>query len=154
MNANLSVARFVATGAGVGNIGFAPGTWGTVLALPICWALSFIHVGYAAACTAVLIAAAVWAAHVMEKKLGRKDPGCIVIDEVAGMVVTLLGLSFTVKSAVLGFVVFRFLDIVKPPPVGTLDRRLTGGIGIVADDVAAGVVGNLALRLVFLMTGA
>ena len=149
-----SAARFVATGGPVGSMPVAPGTFGTLLGLPICFGLSRIDLTHAVICCVFLIGVAVWSAHRAEKIIGARDPGGIVIDEIAGMAVTLVGLPFTVKSAVLGFMVFRLLDIVKPPPVGYLDRKLSGGIGIVTDDVAAGVIGNFLLRLVFSITGA
>lgn len=79
--------------------------------------------------------------------MGRKDPGAIVIDEVVGMAVALLGLPLTPATIIGGFILFRLLDIIKPFPVGWLDRRLSGGTGIVADDVAAGIIANLILRV-------
>ncbi len=88
-----------------------------------------------------------------EKILKKKDPGCIVIDEIAGIMVTLLGFQFHVGSALAGFIIFRFFDILKPFPIGTIDKRLTGGTGIVADDVAAGVLSNIILRVAFVVTG-
>ena len=101
------------------------------------------------AATVPLSGVAVWAAHRAERVLGLKDPGCVVIDEIAGMAVTLLGLPFTAKTAAAGLLAFRLLDIFKPPPMGTVDRRLSGGVGIVMDDLVAGVGANLILRLVF-----
>lgn len=142
-----------ATGLGVGYMPVAPGTFGTLLGLPLCFGLSLMDLPYAALCSAGLIAVAIWTAHEAEKILDRTDPGCIVADEIAGMVVTLLGLPFTLKTAVLGFLVFRLLDIVKPPPVRYLEEHFKGGLGVVLDDVAAGVIGNLMLRLVFSVTG-
>ena len=89
---------------------------------------------------------AVWVAHHAERIMGTKDPGAIVIDEVVGMLVACLGLSLTPASAVILFILFRLFDILKPFPVGWLDRRLSGGVGIVADDVAAGILANLVYR--------
>jgi phosphatidylglycerophosphatase A len=79
--------------------------------------------------------------------MGTQDPGCIVIDEIAGILVAGAGLPFTAPFAVIVFVLFRMLDILKPFPVGWLDRHLKGGIGIVMDDVAAGMLVNFAIRL-------
>jgi phosphatidylglycerophosphatase A len=95
----------------------------------------------------LFIGFAVWIAHAAEKTLKKKDPGCIVIDEVSGMVVTLIGLPFNLTTAVIGFIIFRILDILKPFPIRTLDKRLAGGIGIVADDVVAGIFANIFLRI-------
>lgn len=141
-----NVAVFVATGGYVGKAPVAPGTFGTLIGLPLCYLLSFFRTSAAMGLTIAVIAGAVWAAHRAEAALGRHDPGCIVIDEIAGMAVTLLGLPFTPISAVTGFALFRVFDIAKPPPVRTLDRRVPGGLGVVADDVAAGILANLVLR--------
>jgi phosphatidylglycerophosphatase A len=101
----------------------------------------------AAIATIALILCAVWVAGEVEHQLKTKDPGCIVIDEVAGMMVTLLGLPVTMTTAVAGFFLFRLFDIIKPPPARQLDRHLGGGWGIVMDDIAAGIMANIVLRL-------
>jgi len=95
----------------------------------------------------LIIGLAVWIADVAAKTLKRKDPGCIVIDEIAGMVVTLIGLPFNLTTAVTGFILFRILDILKPYPIRILDKRVSGGLGIVADDVAAGIFANALMRI-------
>ena len=77
----------------------------------------------------------------------------IRVNEVAGMLVTLVGIPFAWHSALSGFVVFRVLDITKPFPIRFLERRLTGGVGVVADDVAAGLIGNLLLRIGYALLG-
>jgi len=153
MNFRNEVVRFTATGGFTGYAPFAPGTFGTLAALPFCLILEHVDYPYDLACVSILLIVATWTAHDLEKALGAKDPGCIVIDEIAGMVVTLLWLPMTLKTAVLGFIVFRLLDIVKPPPIGYCDRKFSGGFGIVLDDVVAGLMGNLVLRVVFAATG-
>jgi len=90
---------------------------------------------------------AVWSAHVVEQQLQVKDPGCVVIDEIAGMTVTMLGFPFTFGNCLAGFLLFRIFDIIKPPPARQLERRLSGGWGIVMDDIAAGIMANIALRI-------
>jgi phosphatidylglycerophosphatase A len=97
---------------------------------------------------------AVWISHEAESLLGVKDPGAIVVDEIAGMAVACWGLPFSLPSAIVLFGLFRLFDIFKPFPVGWLDRRLTGGLGIVADDVAAGILANLVYRLGCWLTAA
>ena len=82
----------------------------------------------------------------MAERVGLKDPGIVVVDEVLGQWVTLLALPFTPATAALGFLLFRAMDIVKPWPARDLER-LPGGWGIMADDVAAGVYAHLALRV-------
>lgn len=91
-----------------------------------------------------------WASGRLARSLGVEDPGVVVIDEVLGMFVSLLGLPFDPVVAVLGFLLFRVFDIVKPYPAAALEH-LPGGLGIMADDVAAGVYANLALRIGFLV---
>ena len=101
----------------------------------------------------VLILVAVWASEHAEKLIEKKDPGVVVVDEVAGMVVTMVGIPFGVVTAISGFVLFRLLDIIKPPPVRFFQDNLPGGAGIVMDDVAAGIIANILLRLVCVIPG-
>jgi phosphatidylglycerophosphatase A len=137
----------MATGGYVGRIPWAPGTWGSLLGLPIIYALAQLSPAWAAIGCAVLTAGAVWVAGRAERQLGVKDPGCIVIDEMAGMTVALLGIPLTTGTGIAGFLLFRLFDIWKPWPVRTLERRLRGGWGIVMDDIAAGVLANIVLRI-------
>jgi phosphatidylglycerophosphatase A len=153
MAAYRQMINLFATGGYVGNCPVAPGTLGTLWGLPIAFTLSRLPQGAAFLVTAAMLAAAVWVAGSAAQMMDAKDPGAIVVDEIVGMVVTLLALPFTAVTAVLGFVLFRLLDIAKPFPIGWLDRRLSGGIGIVADDVAAGVAANLVLRIILIWTG-
>ena len=82
--------------------------------------------------------------------VGRKDPGLVVVDEVAGQWITLVGMPFTAPVVLAGFVLFRVMDIVKPWPARALER-LPGGWGIMADDVAAGIYAQLLLRVLLLV---
>lgn len=143
----------MATGAYSGNAPFAPGTFGTLAGLPVCLVLSFFKPWIAFLAVTGLIVFAVWVSQEASAYIGEKDPGCIVIDEIAGLAVTLLLFPFTLKTAILGFVFFRFFDILKPFPVGFLDREIDGGAGIVLDDVAAGMMAHIVLRMIFQVTG-
>ena len=143
---------FLSTFGYVGKIPFAPGTFGSIAGLIVCFFLSWISVSLSALLTIGLILSAVWLSEHAEKILDKKDPGCIVIDEVAGMVVTMIGIPFNALTATAGFVLFRALDIGKPPPVRTIQDGLPGGAGVVLDDVAAGIIGNLLLRCLCLVT--
>ena len=138
---------FLATGCYIGNISFAPGTFGSVLGLLLCFFLSKIDFSIAVLLTLIFILCAIWIANEAEKIIGIEDPGCIVIDEIAGIVLTLSGLPFNITSATLGFLVFRALDIWKPYPIRLLENKFSGGIGIVLDDVAAGILSNVILRI-------
>ena len=139
---------FLATGFRTGNIPFAPGTFGSLIGLPLCFALAGISAAAAMLWALFFILFAVWIADAAEKILEQNDPGCIVIDEIAGMVVALVGLPFNPITVVIGFIIFRILDIFKPFPIRDLDKRIPGGLGVVADDVAAGIITNLLLRII------
>ena len=148
MNFSEKAAVFLATGFYVGNIPFAPGTLGSLIGLPLCFLLAGVQLSAAIIAALLIIGLAIWIANVAARTLKRKDPGCIVIDEIAGMVVTLIGLPFNLTTAVTGFILFRILDILKPFPIRILDKQVSGGLGIVADDVVAGIFANLSLRII------
>ena len=137
---------WIATGFYTGNIPWAPGTFGTLPGLFVCFFLSRMPLAVSILLVAALIGLAIWIAGEAEKMLGQQDPGCIVIDEIAGMAVTLLAIPFSLQTAIAGFLLFRFFDVIKPPPIRTIDRKVHGGVGIVMDDVIAGVFANLVLR--------
>jgi len=147
MNFKQKLVMFLATGCFIGNISFAPGTFGSILGLPLCFLMSKIGFSSAVLLTVIFILSAIWIAHHAEKLLKTKDPGCIVIDEIAGMTLTLTGLPFNIITVISGFFLFRILDIWKPYPIRLFERKFSGGIGIVMDDVAAGFFSNLVLRL-------
>ena len=130
----------------------APGTFGTLPGLPICWLLSRIDLSITVFLIFLTIPIAIWISGKAEQILGEKDPGCIVIDEIVGMIVALAGLPFNAITVGLGFVIFRLLDITKPFPISFLERRFKGGTGIVLDDVAAGIIANITLRIILQLT--
>jgi phosphatidylglycerophosphatase A len=139
-------ARLLATGFGSGYAPFAPGTAGSVVGLLLFWPLSALAWPYQAVVSAVIsLAGALAATHVADH-VRLKDPGIVVVDEIVGMWVTLIGLPYLPGTAAAGFVLFRLMDVFKPWPARDLER-LPGGWGIVADDVAAGVYANLLLRV-------
>jgi len=147
MNFKQKSVIFIATGCYIGNITFAPGTFGTVLGLLLCFFLSKIDYSMAVLLTLIFILCAIWIASEAEKILKTEDPGCIVIDEIAGIILTLSGLPFNITSVTAGFLIFRALDIWKPYPIRFLENKFSGGIGIVLDDVVAGILSNLILRV-------
>ena len=142
---------FIAEGCGIGRLPKAPGTFGTFLGIPLAYGVSFLGRTEAVIFTLLIIVFSIWIAHLAAKTLGKKDPGSVVIDEIAGMLVTLVGLKFNWTVVVSGFILFRTLDIFKPFPIGWLDQNLSGGVGIVADDVAAGIISNIILRIGLLL---
>lgn len=131
-------ACFLATWGGVGLLPKAPGTWGSLAALPFAWFILALG-GVPALAVAVVIVFAVgcWAGSVYERASGGKDPGSVVIDEVAGQWLALLAAPLDPLAFAIGFVLFRLCDIAKPWPVREFDRRLKGGFGIMFDDIVA-----------------
>jgi len=141
------LAVFVATVGYCGYFPFAPGTAGSAAGLAfyalVWWTGSpLVEAGLILA----LFAAGVWAATAAERYFGGTDPGHIVIDEVVGMLITLAFVPVGWSGAAAGFVLFRIFDVIKPYPARRFER-LHGGLGVMADDVMAGVYANLALRL-------
>ncbi len=142
-------AVFIATGCYAGFAPKAPGTIGSILGLPVSFLLARTACPVMITAIVLLIMLSVWTAGIAEKKLGSKDPGCIVIDEIAGMTIALAGIPFQAGPVFLAFIFFRFFDILKPYPISALERKLSGGVGIVADDLAAGLLANLLVRFLF-----
>jgi phosphatidylglycerophosphatase A len=131
-------AHFIALGFGAGLAPFAPGTFGTLVAIPIAFALQRYagDAGFAAAIV-VLFAVGAWASAVTGRALGVPDHGSIVIDEVVAFLLVLLFTGLTPLRIALAFVLFRFFDIVKPPPVRQVDAALKNGVGVMLDDIVA-----------------
>lgn len=141
------LALLLATAGYAGYVPFAPGTIGSLVGLAVYAALVATRMPIAIpAVTAGLAVAGVWAAARAERYFAKIDPGPVVIDEVVGMLVSLAWIDASVTTAVAGFLVFRIFDIVKPFPAARLERW-GGGLGIMADDVMAGVYANLTLRV-------
>ena len=115
----------------------APGTVGSALAALIIWAVPFSRVGLALFFVGITLGGT-WAAHRAERVLGAKDPGAIVIDEVAGMALTVLPFTPTPAVLAVGFLLFRIFDIFKPFPARA-SQRVIGGIGVMVDDLIAGL---------------
>jgi len=137
----------LATGFGSGFCPILPGTAGTIVAIPICYVLSSLPLVLYALIVAVSFFLSVFVSEKAQKHWGKKDDRRIVIDEIMGFLITMLGVPATLRAVVSGFILFRFFDIVKPPPIRRLER-VGGGYGVVLDDVMAGVYANLFLQLV------
>lgn len=132
----------------VGRIPWAPGTFGSVIGLILAFALSYFSLITYFAVTLVLLVLGVWAAGQYEAITGRHDPKEVVIDEVVGYLVCVFMVPPTWADLLIGFLVFRFLDILKPWPISWIDRKVPGGMGTVADDLAAGLIGLLFMHFV------
>jgi phosphatidylglycerophosphatase A len=140
----------LATGLGSGYSPVAPGTAGSALGVLLFWPLAARGPLVQLAAVLVLSLVGALAASRVARSVGRKDPGLVVVDEVAGQWLTLTALPFTPVVAALGFVLFRVMDVFKPWPARGLEA-LPEGWGIMADDLAAGVYAHLALRALLLL---
>jgi phosphatidylglycerophosphatase A len=139
-------ARLIATWFGAGLLPWAPGTWGSLAALPFAWAIAWAG-GAPGLVTAALLLFFIgwWAAGRTEHASGIADEGAIVVDEVAGQWLTLAAAPLDPLAYLAGFLLFRLFDITKPWPVRWADRRLGGGLGVMADDMLAALYAALAL---------
>lgn len=142
-----SLVKVLATWFGSGLSPVAPGTFGTAAAIPLYLLLAPLPLPWYLAFLVIFSVAACWVADRAEAIYERQDPGLIVIDEVAGFILTMAGVPFGWKEILAGFLLFRFFDVVKPFPARTIDRRMKNGCGVVLDDLAAGVYACLALHL-------
>lgn len=139
-------AFLIATWFGSGLLPKMPGTWGSAAALPFAWMIALYGGPWALLAAALIaFAAGVWAAEVYTRHSGLKDAGPIVIDEVAGQWLTLAPFAPEPFTYIIGFALFRAADIAKPWPAGWADRNLDGGMGVMLDDMIAGIYAGLAL---------
>jgi phosphatidylglycerophosphatase A len=145
-----ALATLIATGFGSGRSPLAPGTAGSAVGLLLFWPLAGLGSAPQLVVVGLVLLAGTAAADHVARRTGRKDPGLVVVDEIVGMWVSLLWLPFNPTTALVGFLAFRAMDIVKPYPARQLEG-LRGGLGIMADDVMAGIYANLLLRVVGLV---
>ncbi len=147
-----SLVKFFALGFWLGRAPWMPGTVGTLLGVPLVYCFyQFGNVGYMVA-TYLFIAFSVWICHLYEERGGPHDASEVVIDEVAGFLVAMTWLPMTWQSFLGAFVLFRVFDIWKPLFIGHLDRKVGGGLGVVLDDVAAGLVTSGILQVMYRRT--
>jgi phosphatidylglycerophosphatase A len=141
------IALILSTWFGIGLLPVAPGTFGSVAAVPIALGLACLGIGYTAFAISIVVAVAIWSSGRCKKLLGNDDPSAVVIDEVAGLLLTMFLLAPSWLTLGLGFALFRFFDILKPYPIRKVEK-LRGGLGIVVDDLVAGVYAHCGVRLI------
>jgi len=141
----------LATGFGVGYSPGAPGTLGTLVAIPVYYFLSNVPSPLYEITLIGFVFLSVWVSGNAEIFFGKKDDQRIVIDEIMGFLITMLWVPKTIRFVIIGFFLFRFFDILKPFPIRRLEKGFRGGFGVVLDDVVAGVYANIVLRLIFLI---
>lgn len=130
----------------------APGTVGTIGAVFLLFALSMFSLEVYFLFLVGFIIFSIWVSGRASCLLGAEDPRQVVIDEVCGYMVTMSFLPLSLTNMVIGFFLFRFFDVVKPPPLRRLES-LKGGVGIVADDICAGVYANVILQIIIRVKG-
>ena len=135
---------------GAGLFPGAPGTLGTLAALPLVLGVSYLGIWGGALTLVIAVGLAIWASGLSQDLLNRSDPPEVVIDEVAGFLLTMYLLPLSWLNLVLGFTLFRFFDLLKPYPIRRLER-LRGGLGIVMDDLGAAIYAHLAVRMILFL---
>jgi len=141
-------AIFFASGFGSGFIPLAPGTWGSAVGVALVWKFWGNSVFVQFLWVLLLGALGVWASGVTCQYFKKQDCQYIVIDEIVGLMITMIGIPITGYELVIGFLLFRLFDVVKPVPVNWVDKKLKNGLGVMLDDVVAGIYGNLIMHLI------
>ncbi|MCD2452182.1 phosphatidylglycerophosphatase A [Methylicorpusculum oleiharenae] len=140
---------FLAFGFGSGLSKKAPGTMGTLAAIPIYWALSALDPWLYGFLVILINLAGIYFCDYAAKKLGEHDFGGIVWDEIGGFLITLLFIPPSWMAVLIGFVLFRWFDIFKPWPISWADKKINGGLGIMLDDIIAGGISCLIMLFIF-----
>lgn len=144
--------HFLALGFGTGLIPLMPGTFGSLAAVPILYAMSFVTLEVFIAITVFSFLLGIYLCGKTARDMKMHDHGSIVWDEVAGMMVTFIAIPINPLSLLLGFLLFRFFDILKPWPIRVFDKRVHGGFGIMIDDIVAGALACACLHgIVYLL---
>jgi len=136
----------LASNAGLGYAPVASGTFGTLAGIPVYYYLACFSWPLQLLTLLAILFLSFWVSDEAGKIYGQADDGRIVIDELVGYLVTVAFLPFSWETALLGFVWFRFFDILKPPPANWFDRELKNGLGVTLDDLVAGIYAAMALR--------
>ncbi len=134
---------------GIGHLQKAPGTWGTIATLPVVYLLSLAGPLIYMPVVLLLLPLGIVASELYVSKFDKPDAPEIVIDEAVGFLIAMAWLPMTWQSLLIGFILFRTLDILKPFPISWVDQKIKGGVGVMADDVLAGIIVNVMMQLLF-----
>ncbi|MEW6739920.1 MAG: phosphatidylglycerophosphatase A [Nitrospirota bacterium] len=140
------LSKIIATVFFIGYIPFAPGTFGSLAGLAFIWIFKPDFLQQIIILTVGFIFG-IASSQIVEKESGTKDSKHIVIDEFVGYMASIIFLPLTIGYTIAAFFLFRFFDILKPPPIRNIERMFSGGIGVMIDDLAAGIITNLILQL-------
>ncbi|MEN8231372.1 MAG: phosphatidylglycerophosphatase A [Thermodesulfobacteriota bacterium] len=142
-----TLIMLIATGFYSGYLPKAPGTWGSLVGLLLFFLLHTLSLEIYLAVVAGIFVVGTFAAGEAEKIMDHKDPGLVVIDEIVGILITMIAIPATPLAMALGFVLFRIFDIFKPFPISFVDQRFHGGLGIMLDDIVAGIYSLVILQV-------
>ena len=142
-------AHFLGFGFGSGLVGFMPGTMGSLAAIPLVWGMSFLPLWAYLLLTLLSVVVGISICQKVSDDLGVHDHGAIVWDEIAGMMIVFIAVPITWHSLLIGFILFRIFDILKPWPISFLDKSVHGGWGIMVDDVVAGLFSLALLHAIY-----
>lgn len=143
-----SPTHFLAFGFGSGLAPIAPGTFGTLVAIPLFLLMQPLALPWYLLIVLAITVFGIWLCGTSAKELGLHDPAGIVWDEIAGYLVTMIAAPVGWKWIIIGFLLFRLFDIWKPWPVNIADKKLEGGLGIILDDIIAGIYALIVLQLI------
>ncbi len=143
--------HFIAFGGGIGLMPFAPGTFGTALSVFIFLPLSLLDISFYVLITIFLVFLGFFVCDKTAKDLNVKDHPGIVWDEICGFLIAMIGAPREALWVIVGFLLFRFFDVLKPWPIGWIDRKIEGGLGIMLDDVLAGLFTFLIIQATLLV---
>jgi len=144
-----SPVQFLALGFGSGLAPKAPGTFGTLAAIPVYLLLVMLTPIHYAIMVLIMSVAGIYICGKTAADVGVHDHGAIVWDEFVGFFITMFMVPVSWQSILVGFLLFRFFDILKPWPISFIDKKMTGGLGIMFDDIVAGLFALLIMQLVF-----
>jgi phosphatidylglycerophosphatase A len=146
-----TLIMLIATGFYSGYLPKAPGTWGSLVGVLLVFLLHALSLQIYLSVVAGLFIVGSFVAGEAEKILDDRDPGVVVIDEIVGMLITMIAVPVAPLTMVLGFILFRVFDIAKPFPVNFFDQHFHGGLGIMLDDVVAGIYSLIIMQLILLL---
>ncbi|MBL09762.1 MAG: phosphatidylglycerophosphatase A [Acidiferrobacteraceae bacterium] len=139
---------WLATGFGAGLSPIAPGTVGTLFGIPLVLFSQLMPVHIWILIVIFILCMSIFVIKEFSHDLTKIDHPSIVIDEIVGFIVAMMFVPITWQNLAMAFVIFRFMDIVKPPPINWIDRKFSGSYGIVGDDIVAGLYTNLLLQVI------
>ncbi len=141
-------SHFIAFGFGSGAVPFAPGTFGTLMAIPFYFTMQSLSHSLYLLLTIIITLASMWLCHRVAKEINVHDHSGMCLDEIVGYLVTMYAAPHGLAWIIAGFLLFRLFDIWKPWPIRYIDEHASGGIGIILDDVLAGIYSLIILRII------